>query len=1270
MTPSLSEEKIELRLLGGFEARHRGQMLAGISYTRMRALLAYLAMDTAQAHRREPLAELLWANNDAATARGNLRRTLSDLRRVLATTTTNELFTNSKDSVAFINAPYVDALAFTGQAYHGQDDQSAIALYRGEFLAGLTLPDSPAFEDWLQIQRENMHRHALALLERLAKTHEQRSDYQQALPFALRHCQLEPWSEEAHRRVMRLYALNGQQSAALDQYQACCRQLDKELAVEPGVETRQLCEAIRRGELLPLQLSQPGSREKPGHRQTASERRQVTVLYCELNQLGSDDPDEFMDFLRAPQARCTDIIRQFSGHIVQAHGGGLLAYFGYPQADEHAARHALAAALAISGASTPHMEIKVALHSGLIVSGGEATMPDSAGRTSRLAIHLRHACPQARVVISADTQRLVAGYFTCRSLGQQALPGLSQPLEIFQVDGASGARHRLDALPRLTPLAGRHEEIAHLLDCWRQVGRGQRQIVMLQGDAGIGKSRLLHAVKEQLAGQAHLIREFRCFPEFCQTPFQPLIATLESIFAFAADDSPAEKSRKLANYLDSVFPALANDAIPLLGQLLSLPASADFPAPALPARKQKEQTLTILRAMLQHLASRQPVLLIVEDLHWVDPSTLELLRSFVEQDTTGAVLALLTARNEFVAPWSPAFFRIQPLQPLTDHDAAAMAASLNQTMPAATIRHIVDRADGIPLFVEEMMKIASADSQANIPPTLLDLLAARIDRLGQAKQTAQLAATLGREFDLQWLRKISPETPAGLTESLKVLQESGLVQVINDSHRQFKHALIQEAAYQSQSKTSRQAAHRGIARMLQEDFPEVVAKRPELLAQHLADGDDKAAAIVYWTRAGQRAALNSANLEAIAHFNAALQLLSALPADRERDKTEFNILVSLCPVYYAAKGYGSTDASQANTRLSALSSRVDDSPELFQAKWAQVYNSIAGADATKEEAVSRGLQLLHMVHDDPVRVVAANCAVANAYFWLGEFAAVRQHGEKSIAAYRPDQHQLLVEQFGDDLYVSSASFLSCALYFLGYPDQALRVCQQMLQHARAQPHHHTLGFALCWASMLHRWMNLHASTSALSAEAIALSRQHDLSVWLAVSESIHGSIQILQGQRDAGIAECLTGIAGMRAAMVGLPVTFESPLADALVQTGQYAEALALLAEIDTDMGKAGDDYFAADLLRLKGICLQAGKEDAQAAEACFQQALAISRQQGAKALELRATTSMARLWQQQGRRAEARQLLGEVYAGFSEGFATPDLQDARQLLEALSAAA
>jgi len=1271
---SLSPDcELDLRLLGGFDARLKNSHVAGITYNKMRALLAYLAVEREQDHSREALAELLWGGNDRATARGNLRRTLSDLRRALESPTGKILFFASKHTIRFAPNAYVDVLEFTAAAPscvatpHPAHCDPCVAqmehmaeLYHGEFMAGFSLPDCPAFEDWLQLQREALRRRALALLERLSNCHEQAGHYQRALPFALRHAELDPWDENGHRRAIRLYALNGQDSAALGQYDSCFRVLKNEIGVLPNKETQGLAESIRKGEWRAEPLGATGEHPAIALPPLVMERRQVTVLYCELTLAAIGDPEEAMALLRAPQARCMEIIRQFSGHIVQSYGGGLLAYFGYPQAHEYAARHAVQAALAVARETAHDLEIRACVHTGLIIAGGQPSMPDTSGQTSSLAVQLRHGATPGEVVISRQTHCLVAGYFDCLSAGVQSLPGIAQPLEIFKVLRESGAHSRLETVTQLTPLAGRKTEINKLMAWWKKAAQGSRQVVLVQGDAGIGKSRLLLTLKQRLTGKPHNLRELRCFPEFSQSPFYPLVAMLENLFGFARDDTPETKFDKLAAYLEAHFPELAQEAVPLLAPLLAVPLADPYHVPTYSPQKHKEQTIAILLELLQAMAAQLPVLLIVEDLHWVDPSTLELLSLFVGRTGKGTILALFTARPEFDPPWDETRESSLPLAPLVENEAAQMIASISKDVSEATLRHIVQRADGIPLFVEEMAKIATLDNQASIPATLHDLLAARMDKMGDAKYTAQLAATLGREFDLDLLRKISPCDSATLAHNLSVLRDAGLVLKISKTVHQFKHALIQEAAYQSQTRSARQAAHLRIAQTMQSDFSDIAATRPELLAQHWSSAGETRQSIEYWIKAGQRAALNSANLEAIEHFSAGLQLLTTLPADQQRDRTEFNILVSLCPALYAAKGYGSAEVAQANARISVLGGLMGDGAELFQAKWALLINTIAttGSRGMPEAA----MQLLGMAHDDPIKKQAAHHLATNAFFWLGEFESSRVHSEQAIALYHPDHRQTLLEHYGSDLSAFSAGYALFALYFLGFPDRAQQICGRMLKQARELAHPHTLAQALSFAAVLHRWLNKPEQALSLSAEAIVISRQQGFLLWLACGEMTHGWARVMLGQEE-GISEIKASIAGMRAALCGISVVFMSPLIEAYMHLSRYHEALDLIAEAQADAEKTDDNHFAAELHRLKGECLLAlSPSNAAQAESCFDQALAVSRKQQAKSLQLRAAISMARLWWQQGRGEEARCLLEEVYNGFTEGFDTRDLQEAAEI--------
>ncbi|TAK61313.1 BTAD domain-containing putative transcriptional regulator [Methylobacter sp.] len=507
---------LKILLLGGFNVQFDGKTIDGFSYKKMRALLAYLAVEQGKDHSREFLSELFWTDNLPETARDNLRRALSKLRNILEAPTGQTIFSSTRHTIRFMPGIYVDAIKFTELIPTPQNNcdtdlynkQQLIALYQGEFLKGLSLPDCPDFEDWVQVQRESLHLRALALLEQVSNYYEALGDYSTALNYVLRRTVFEPWDEDAHRMAMSLYSLSGQNRAAMKQYEICCRVLKNELGVLPDKKTQQLAEQIRNGVLrhrspdIPVEIPQPRTipisneerrrtdRRSPKQQNIiAKERRQVSVLYCELIISAIGDPDEAMELLGPSQAYCAEIIQQFSGHIVQTHGGGLLAYFGYPKANEHAAHRAVRAALAITREATLNIDIRTSIHTGLIITEGYSSIPDITGRTSKLAIQLRRLVRYNKVIISKDTYDMVAGYFDCLSLGVQYLPDFGQNLEIFKVMQESSARPRFEAVTQLTPLVGRKAEVAKLMRLWEEAVQGEHNVVLVQGEAGIGKSR-------------------------------------------------------------------------------------------------------------------------------------------------------------------------------------------------------------------------------------------------------------------------------------------------------------------------------------------------------------------------------------------------------------------------------------------------------------------------------------------------------------------------------------------------------------------------------------------------------------------------------------------------------------------------------------------------------------------------------------------------------------------------------------------------------------
>ncbi|TAN47219.1 MAG: hypothetical protein EPN21_18160, partial [Methylococcaceae bacterium] len=685
---------LRIALLGGFTLS-TAEGTISLPYAKLAALLSYLVVETPRTGpiRRETLAELLWPDLPLENARGNLRRALFNLQQALGNdkpplfeanrgslmlSETAPLWLDVAEYAAISAAcPSPVPVAYCGDCLSGME--KAVELYRGDFMAGFVLPDSPDFEDWMLMKREAFSRHALALLERIAVCYEQKGAYGKALPYVLRYTELEPWSETAYRRAMRLYALSGQSSSALTLFEACCKILEKELGVAPEAETRRLAEAIRSGEL----QAEPGEEPPPAvfTPPLVGEKRQVTVLYCKLTPCDVDDPEEAIECLYEPKERCYAIILRCYGHCVQTHGGGFLAYFGYPKAHEYAARWAVQAALEITRENIPGIDIRCGIHTGAIITSGDSSLPDAIGKTSGMTIQLWRLAGSGEVVVSDDTHRLAAVFFETRSLGTHPMRGALRPLEVFSVTRESGARHRLDVALRpnaaLTPLVGRDEAIAELLALWQQACRGDARTLLLRGEPGIGKSRLALALalQEQVRATAAVL-ELYCFQEYGRTPLYPFIVLLESLCGFAAGDAPDRKLARLADYFAGNLPHLADPGIPLLANLLDLPLTAGYRPPNLSLPKQKEKTFTLLQSLLWALAEQTPLLLVVEDLHWADPATLEFLAQLVGQNRPAAMLVLLTARPEFEAPWNDAAVIGKDLPALSTEEVTRMVQAL------------------------------------------------------------------------------------------------------------------------------------------------------------------------------------------------------------------------------------------------------------------------------------------------------------------------------------------------------------------------------------------------------------------------------------------------------------------------------------------------------------------------------------------------------------------------------------------------------------------
>lgn len=1269
--------RLSLRLLGAMALERDGRPCE-LAYEKGRALLAYLAAEPQRPRTRESLAATFWPDLARETALTNLRQVLHDLRKILnaASPDTQVLQTNRETVQLNLDAGLdVDLTAFSLPLCKDSACladcppcllrmEALVQGYRGPFLADCTLPGCPEFESWLQIQREELHVRMLGLLARLSDCHEQGSDVQKALQFALSLHQLEPWNDAGLLRVMRLHACSGRRGAALDAYEAHCRALKAELGVSPSSATRMLAESLRSGEWLPGLEKALGSRRTPVWHSTI-EKRQVTVLYCKLAALETAHPDDALALLRLPQARCSEIVRAHAGHLVHAYGGSFLAYFGYPQVVENAARLAVQAALALAQTGIDGVHLSVGVHTGVVISGGESQVPDTIGVSSGVAMQTQSVAGPGEVVISAATHRLIAGFFECSSLGPQP----TRPLELFRVARSSGARDRLEAAATLTPFIGRLAHVSTLRTLWNDVCAGARCMVLLRGEAGIGKSRLALHLRSSLAPGTHRVREIRCFPEHSQSPFFPLTALLGQSLTFASDDSPEARFDKLVAGIETAQAGPNPTVVALFAGLMGLPLRPPYHQSATSSEHQREETFSFTLEHLYRLARQLPVWLLVEDLHWADHSTIEFLKRFIEDKRAAPIFAVFTARPEFQAPWRPGLVHTLSLDALDDCETASLVATVAPQIETTTLRRIVERSDGVPLFAEEMARTIGSDQQTVIPPTLHDLLAARMDRLGEAKQVAQWAAALGREFDLEILQKVAACTVNALAKIMTELRDTGLVLTTHGSKHQFRHALIQEAAYESQTKAGRQEAHRRIAQVLQDEFPDQCSAHPELLARHWSAAGDNGQAIDYWLKAGTRAMRYSACNEAIAHFEAGLALIPVVADDARRVRQELALQIGLGAAACAVQGYASTAGARAYERAVALCHEHEAGPETFRSVWGLWASSSSRSGYGIALELARQLQRMVVNGKYPVLQQQAHFALGNTLYWRGDFGTALTHLDQVEALYLREHHLDHIAGFGEDAGVTGRAYRGWLLWFHGFPDRARDACNQSLALARQLGHPYSLAYALTFAALLHCRLRECEVALTHADEAIDLAHQHGFHLWRIGGSAARGWALAQQGVKQG--AESLQQCVEMtRLAMGGVSLVVLGPLVDAHLALGHYDAALAVQVEAVAAAQVLGDHHIDSELLRLKGEALLrrvppiANRDGV--VESCFREALMIAKRQQARSLELRAAVSLALLWQSQGSTRDASDLLGATFAGFSEGFATPDLRDARALLDAL----
>jgi predicted ATPase/class 3 adenylate cyclase len=1040
----------------------------------------------------------------------------------------------------------------------------------------------------------------------------------------------------------------------------------------------------------------------------AAERRQLTVIFCDL--VGSTamsarlDPEDLREVIGAYHRCCANCVERDGGFVAKYMGDGVLAYFGYPQAHEHDAERAVRAGLAMTEAAPKlataagsSLHVRVGIATGLVVVGdligsGEAQERGVVGETPNLAARLQSIAEPDSVVIADSTRKLLGSLFEFQDLGAKDLKGISGPTRAWSALRPSSMDSRFEALHAsgLTALVGREEEFDLLLRRWAKMKSGEGQVVLLSGEAGIGKSRLTAALLERLSVEPHTRLRYFCSPQHTDSALYPIIGQMERAAGLTRDDAPQAKLDKLDAVLAQTATSIEDAA--LFAEMLSLPNDGRYPVLALVGPQRRQKTLEALVAQMEALSRQSPVLMIFEDAHWTDPTSLEAFDRTVDRIARLRALLIVTFRPDFEPPWiGRAHVTALTLNRLARRDIDAMIDRIagNKLLPEGVRQDIVERTDGIPLFVEEMTKAvleAEGEGEARrtaaavpspalaVPASLHASLMARLDRLGPAKEVAQIGAAIGREFSHALLYVVARKPDAELGSALGRLIATGLL------FRQgapphgtylFKHALVQDAAYGTLLREHRRALHARIAEAIESKFAEIAENQPEMLARHCTEAGLIEKAAHLWGKAGQQSLERSALAEAVAQINRALAQIAALPSTPALRREQITLQVALITPLIHVKGYAAPETKAASERARLLIEQAEalgETPEdplllfsVLYSFWVANYVAFNG-NALRELAAQA-------FTENRVPLMMRHRLMGLSLLSTGDIAEGRAHYDQAIALYDPAEHRPLAMRFGQDAAVVLLSNRSWALWLLGYPNAAHADTSLALKDARESGQAAALMYALGLGAIQYTFSGNYTVAIAQAEELIALADEKGTLFWRAQGMMNQGSLFALTGKAAQATHLLTLGIAGYRSTGANnwIPLRL-SYLAMAHAQLGQFDDASRCINEAMTAVDTTKEKWCEADIHRVAGeIAFKSREPDAAKAEACFERALAFARAQQAKSWELRAAISMARLWQGQGKRQQARDLLAPAYGWFTEGFDTLDLREAKSLLDALA---
>ncbi|MDE0635989.1 MAG: AAA family ATPase [Candidatus Poribacteria bacterium] len=1108
-----------------------------------------------------------------------------------------------------------------------------------------------------------------------------------------------------------------------------------------------------------------------------AERRQLTVLFCDVidstaltEQL---DPEDLRQVLDAYRASVAEVVLEYDGHIARYFGDGVLVYFGYPLAHEDATRRAVQAGLGIVAGLEElnsrltetfgiQIQVRLSIDTGLVVVW-EVGMPiskshqhisaleryhgdaiDIVGKTPNIAARMQQVAPPNGIVIGDTTLRLIEGFFTYKDLGAITLKGISQPVPIYQIldehpDSALPAfRREQTKLPLqsgMTPIIGRTRQVATLKARWKLAAASSGQVVLIEGEAGIGKSRIVAVIAEQVTEVDAQILECRGSPDSQNSPLYPILSLLrQQLLRFGEMDDGSTRLKKLEQFLNTY--ELSLNMLPLLAELLEI--EANYQTVELKPSQRRRRTLQALVQIFLKTAGRKTLLLIAEDLHWVDPSTLEFLHLLISGIETAPILTILTSRSEIAVNQDStqakgraklktltelAWVTQMSLKRLNRRQVSQMITEVagGQAIPADVSKQIAAKTEGVPLFVEELTRMAlesdlqNIDVSTEIPATLQASLTARLDRLGSRKELVQLGATLGREWTAELLYKVivslteEPKTDEFLTHPDQFAAfspfpqqnneltwlESELQQLVeaeilrcrqtheNKQIYTFKHPLIRETAYQALLKSTRHAYHRRIATVLRQAFGDVVRAQPELVAYHYTEGELPERAVEYWQQAGQRAVERSANIEGVRHLTQGLALLETLPETPARAARELVIQTTLGPALIATMGYAALEVEETYTRAKALLETMPNNermPLRFPILFGLWLSYLVRAKLQTARELGEQCHVMAQQQENAVLEVEAHRALGATLYYLGELKMARAHIEAGIARYDPHQHPVhaffhYLADPGMTLHAYAAPLVWC----LGYPEQAVEQLQASQQMGEERPHPFSQVVSLHFGALMYQLRQDVEKVNAYATEMLAICREHGFSVWEPTGKIMKGWAlqQDADNSHEEGIALIREGIADWEAnrSRVLRPV-YLGMLTHAYGQADKVQEGLQTLEIALEAVAESGERTNEAELYRLKGeFLLKSVKAVEQnncpsglqkEAEKCFQKALTIARHQEAKSWELRTAISLSKLMITQNRQDAAHALLKPIYEWFTEGFETVDLIEARALLRSL----